>query len=79
MSGDRTCAISKYPLSFGGQFPGRVLEAEICGFQPDLIPYFPQGETSGGTFSHDPTGHFMSGQGFFSGFFQGSHVVFECR
>ena len=29
------------------------MEAEICGFQPDLISYFPWDELPGGTFPHD--------------------------
>ena len=53
------------------------MEAEICGFQPDLISYFLQGEALGGTFSHDPTGSFMSGHCLLSGFFQGGHAVFK--
>ena len=54
------------------------MEAEICGFQPDLISYFSWSETSGGAFSRDLMGSFVSGHCLLSGFFQGGHVVFKC-
>ena len=50
---------------------------EICGFQPDLISYFPWGELLGGVFPHDLAGGLMCGHCLFPGFFQGDHAVFK--
>ena len=61
----------KGSLLFGSELPGRIAETEVRCFQPHLISNFPRGEVLGVSFFHDPTGGFMCGQGFFSGFLQG--------
>ena len=61
----------KGSLSFGGQFPGGVIEMKIGCFQPYLVSDFPRGKVLSVSFSHDPMGSFMCCQGFFLSFFQG--------
>ena len=51
---------------------------EVGHLEPDLVSHFPWGEVPGDSLLHDLLSCFISSDGFFSGFFKGSHAVFQC-
>jgi hypothetical protein len=57
----------KWTVSLGCEFPGRIRDSKIGGFQPNLISDLPWREVSRRSFCHDPTGCLMCCQGFLSG------------
>ena len=54
---------------FRSEFLGRVVKAEMSGFQPHFISYFPWSESPRGALSHDLMGRLVCCKGFLSGFF----------
>ena len=55
-------------MSFGGKFPGRVMQSKMSGFKPDLISNFPGVEVVGSSGSHEFLGRVMGCKSLFSGF-----------
>ena len=55
-------------MSFGGKFPGRVMQSKMSGFKPDLISNFPGVEVTGSSGSHEFLGRVMGCKSLFLGF-----------
>ena len=55
-------------MSFGGEFPGRVVQSKMGSLKPDLISNFPGMEATGCSGGHEFLSGIMGSKGFFSGF-----------
>ena len=55
-------------MSFGGEFPGRVVQSKMGGLEPDLTSDFPGVEVVGGSRGHEFSGRVMGRKSFFWGF-----------
>ena len=55
-------------MSFGGKFPGRVVQSKMGSLEPDLISNFPGMEVVGGSGGHELLDGVMGRKSFFSGF-----------
>ena len=57
-------------MSFGGEFPGRVVQSKMGGLEPDLISDFPGMEAMGCSGRHEFSSRVMSSEGLSSGFIE---------
>ena len=57
-------------MSFGGKFPGRVVQSKMGGLKPYLISNFPGMEATGSSGSHEFSSGVMSSEGFSLGFIE---------
>ena len=57
-------------MSFGGEFPGRVMQSEMGSLKPDLISDFPGMKAMGCLRGHEFSGGVMCSMGFLSGFIE---------
>ena len=55
-------------MSFGGKFPGRIVQSKMSSFEPDLISNFPRMEMMSSSGRHEFSSGVMSGKGLFLGF-----------
>ena len=54
-------------MSFGGEFPGRVVQSKMGSLKPDLISNFPGMQVMGCSGGHEFLGGVMGHKSFFSG------------
>ena len=52
-------------MSFGGEFPGRVVQSKMGSLKPDLISDFPGVEVAGSSGGHEFSGRVMGRKSFF--------------
>ena len=57
-------------MSFGGEFPGRVVQSKMGSLKPDLISDFPGVEATDGSGGHEFSSRVMGCQSFFLGFIE---------
>ena len=57
-------------MSFGGEFPGGVVQSKMGGLELDLISDFPGVEVAGGSGGHEFSGRVMGCKSFFLDFVQ---------
>ena len=51
-------------MSFGGEFPGRVVQSKMHSLEPDLISDFPGVEAMGSSGGHEFSGRVMGYKSF---------------
>ena len=64
-------------MSFGGEFPGGVVQSKMGGFKPDLISDFPGVEAVGSSGGHEFSGGVMGRKSFFSSFVQSGQLFLK--
>ena len=66
-------------MSFGGRFPGQVMQSEMGHFEPDCISNFPGVETAVGSRGHEFSGRVMGCESFLSGFVESRQLFLKGR
>ena len=66
-------------MSFGGEFPGWVMQSEMGHFKPDLISDFPGVETAGSSRGHEFSGRVMGCESFLLGFIESRQPFLKGR
>ena len=66
-------------MSFGGEFPGRVVQSKMCSLEPDLISDFPGVEVVGCSGGHEFSGRVMGRKSFFLGFIESGQPFLKGR
>ena len=64
-------------MSFGGKFPGRVVQSKMGGFEPDLISNLPGMEAAGCSGGHEFLSGVMSSKGLLLSFIELGKSFFE--
>ena len=66
-------------MSFGSEFPGRVVQSEMGSLEPDLISDFPGVEVAGCSGGHEFLSRVMSSKSFFLGFVKSKQSFLKAR
>ena len=66
-------------MSFGGKFPGRVVQSKMGSLEPDLISNFPGVEAAGSSGGHEFSGGVMGRKSFLLGFVKSGQLFLKGR